>query len=315
MANMATSLTENLNKEDNVPTSNNDALTQLLGNLCATDGSFKYANDLSNVILDTFGPQKTEKCGKDRVLDSEKNSTQSPEENNEKTERKRTIDMYVSPPKTPPPLKRTKKITKNKKDVNTDPDGWITRDAQKHEKDPKILDTTLARLRRSPIHFRYPVVRFYERPVNSDENAYIRDQRFRLRTLDQLDFLFRLGISCQYYLKTHGYLSKVKILFDNLNKCIHFQIKSSFLNNTAIDKDILSKTINIEECGVLEEIIAIILGLYKLQEKSTLFKQVREDLINSHWFELPSDYSNYISKYMTVAPHAQNHYMKGSSLF
>ena len=85
-----------------------------------------------------------------------------------------------------------------------------------------------------------------------------------------------------------------------LNKCIHFQIKSSFLNNTAIDKDILSKTINIEECGVLEEVIAIILGLYKLQEKSTLYKQVREDLISSHWFELPSDYSNHISKYMTV---------------
>ena len=165
------------------------------------------------------------------------------------------------------------------------------------------MNKIISGLRRSPIFFRHPRIESHEYSiVSKEESVYSKDQKFRMRSIDQIEFLFRLGTNCSYYLKNLGYFIYIDELLDKLNKCVYLQTKSSFLNTKITDRSILLKIINIECEDILQECITLVLALYKLQEKTPLFQQVRNDLLNGYWLEVPSDYAKYIDKYVNINP-------------
>ena len=115
--------------------------------------------------------------------------------------KKRKLDLYSTPPKSPILPKKTGKTHK----VKTNPDQWISREpvpCPVFEKEP-LLPLRILNARRNAIFFRYPPVRRhrYSPSPDSSDTVYVLDQKFRMRSLDQIDFLFRLGASSCFYIK------------------------------------------------------------------------------------------------------------------
>ena len=306
---MEVNLTQTANEDNNVPTNDNETLTVLLGNICDNDGTFKYPLGFDGFLNEYDSTnEKTHNCEKSNTATEPVQTVK----NSPTRKKNKVVELFVSPPKTPPTLKKVKKAQK----VKNTSEEWIIRNPLDYEKDPIVLNKIILGLRRSPIFFRHPRIESHQYSnVSKEDSVYSKDQKFRMRSIDQIEFLFRLGASYSYYLKSHGYLTYIDELLDRLNTCVYLQTKSSFLNTKITDRSILLKIINIECEDILQECITLILGLYKLQEKSSLFQQVRNDLTNSCWLEVPSDYAKYIGKYVNINPFHNSQSLNKTSLF
>ena len=233
--------------------------------------------------------------------------------------KKRKLDLYSTPPKSPILPKKTGKTHK----VKTSPDQWTSRETVScpvFEKEP-LLALRILSARRNAIFFRYPPVRRhrYSPSPDSSDTVYVLDQKFRMRSLDQIDFLFRLGASSCFYIKKHGYLSYVEELLDKINKCIHTHCKSMFLSGKKQDdENVFRKVINIEfEGEILPECLCLIIGIHKLSDVSNQFNNLRKDLRAAGWVGMPSDYSRYVTgaPYLYSNPFQQRENLNKSLLF
>ena len=96
---MEINLTQTVNEDNNVPTNDNEPLVALLGNIFDNDGTFKYPYGIDN-FLNEFASDsgKTHNCEKS-VTSTE---TEQNIKNSETEKRKKVVELFASPPKTPP---------------------------------------------------------------------------------------------------------------------------------------------------------------------------------------------------------------------
>ena len=335
---METGTTESTG-EDNALSSNNvgthgntnDTLANFLFDICSdTNDDLPGACNYDN-FLDT--PSEGNTCAEEETsqniggnvdIYSEKHFKKQETPN----KKKRKLELYSAPPKSPILPKKTGKVHK----IKTNPDQWISREnaeqahvhlslAQSVFEKESFLPLRILSARRNAVFFRYPPLKRHQYSPASDssDSIYVLDQKFRMRSLDQIDFLFRLGASSCFYIKKHGHLNHIEDLLDKINKCVYTHCKSIFLSGKSKDdENVFRKVINIEfEGRILTECLCLIIGIHKLCDASNQFNHLRKDLKVAGWHGMPSDYSRYVNTapYLYINPFQQREVLNKSLLF
>lgn len=130
------------------------------------------------------------------------------------------------------------------------------------------------------------------------KSIFSKDMEYRVKSIDQLDYLVKLGSAHMYFLRKLGIVIEIEKICDILNNFVHTHTVSELTSknkNAAIMKTI----IDIEEENICCECISLVSALLRLANKNSSFKKIEEWLAKSNWSELPSDYAKYIEKYMS----------------
>lgn len=164
--------------------------------------------------------------------------------------------------------------------------------------EPHISNNMVMAYRKNPLNFGNQPVFYNQNKSQNSTSLFVKDNHYREKTLDQLDFLVKTSSLCFYYLKKQSYLKNIEEMCDKLNVFIYNKLKELLMkNNTA---SLMHFVIDIEDENLITECISLVVGLFKLANKNPAFYKIELDLKKAKWLELPSDYQRYVLEYKQI---------------